>query len=422
MSTIETKNVILCVDDEKIVLDSLYRQLQRRFGEEYLYEFAESGEEATEIISELAKDGYRVMLIICDQIMPGMTGDKVLTHLHAADPRAVKILLTGQASLESAINVINHADLYRYVTKPWDEQDLLLTIEKGLERYKLFEQTETQLDLFRKFVPQEFLNFLYQNNVDIQRIQLGDHVASEMTILFTDIRNFTTLSEMLTPEMSFDFINTCIKIVEPAIRENHGFVDKYIGDAIMALFVNADDGLKAAIEIQRAIQKFSEELQAKGEHSIEIGVGLHEGKVMLGIVGVESRMQVTVVSDAVNTASRLETLTSVYGTSVVISGELLELIKNKDQFKFRFLGEIQVKGKSNNLFVHEVIDALPEQVAKKKLETLKEFEKGIHCYLEKQYPEASVQFNLVLKNDPEDKAAQIYFRNSVSQMKMPKAE
>ena len=136
------KEFIICVDDEQIVLNSLNTQLKKRFGKHYSFEFAESGEEALAIIEEILKDGNEVVMTISDQLMPGMTGDQFLVHLHQTHPRTIKVLLTGQAGLESAVNAINNANLYRYLLKPWDEADFLLTIEKGLKEYYLMEEME----------------------------------------------------------------------------------------------------------------------------------------------------------------------------------------------------------------------------------------------------------------------------------------
>lgn len=131
------KDVILCIDDEQIILNSLSKQLIRKFGTRFEYEFAESGEEALEIIDELEQEGRTVVMAISDQIMPGMYGDEFLTIFHNRFPKSIKVLLTGQAALDSAMNAINKADLYRYLTKPWQEDDLLLTVDRGLQQYYL---------------------------------------------------------------------------------------------------------------------------------------------------------------------------------------------------------------------------------------------------------------------------------------------
>ncbi|HCD53525.1 MAG TPA: hypothetical protein DEQ34_13840 [Balneolaceae bacterium] len=131
------KPVILCVDDEEMILNSLNKQLLRRFGDQFDFEFCESAEEGLEVMEQLRFDGHTIVMVISDQIMPGMAGDKFLIKVHELCPRSIKILLTGQAAIESAISAINKADLYRYITKPWDENDFLMTVERGIQQYFL---------------------------------------------------------------------------------------------------------------------------------------------------------------------------------------------------------------------------------------------------------------------------------------------
>lgn len=129
------KPVIICVDDEKIILDSLQEQILNRLGERFECEVAQSGEEGLELIDELRSDGYDIAVIISDQLMPSMKGDQFLIAAHAKVPETYKILLTGQATLDAVQNAINNARLYRYVMKPWREDDLMLTVEEAAEAY-----------------------------------------------------------------------------------------------------------------------------------------------------------------------------------------------------------------------------------------------------------------------------------------------
>jgi sigma-B regulation protein RsbU (phosphoserine phosphatase) len=129
------KPVILCVDDEKIVLNSLKAELKGHFSDKYMIETAESGDDALEVFSELSVDGYEIILVISDYIMPKMKGDDFLIALHQTAPHIVKILLTGQANLEGITNAVNHANLYRYLTKPWEKNDFLLTVEEAIKSY-----------------------------------------------------------------------------------------------------------------------------------------------------------------------------------------------------------------------------------------------------------------------------------------------
>jgi response regulator RpfG family c-di-GMP phosphodiesterase len=127
--------VIVCVDDEKTILNSLQMELMDELGDQYLIETAESGIEALEIIEELLAEGIELPLVISDQIMPSMKGDELLTQVHAITPKTLTILLTGQADAEAVGRAVNSANLYRYIHKPWEYTDLHLTVTEALKSY-----------------------------------------------------------------------------------------------------------------------------------------------------------------------------------------------------------------------------------------------------------------------------------------------
>ena len=126
---------IICVDDERVVLISLRDQLTNHLGNDYEIELAETGEEALEIFEELQQEGIEIPVIIADQIMPGMKGDELLIQIHAHYPQTLKIMLTGQASADAVGNALNHANLYRYIAKPWETIDLCLTVTEAIRSY-----------------------------------------------------------------------------------------------------------------------------------------------------------------------------------------------------------------------------------------------------------------------------------------------
>jgi len=127
------KKAILCVDDERIILLSLRDQIKNHFGERYNYEFAESADEALEVIEELHEDGVKILIIVSDWLMPNMKGDEFLIQVHQRFPNIVKVLLTGQADEEAIERTRKYANLHRYLPKPWDEATLLEVLESGLE-------------------------------------------------------------------------------------------------------------------------------------------------------------------------------------------------------------------------------------------------------------------------------------------------
>lgn len=128
------KKAILCIDDERMVLESLKSQLRKHFGTNYHYEFAESAEEGHEIIEELAEDGTQLLIIVSDWLMPDIKGDEFLIEVHVRFPDIVKVMLSGQAAEEAIQNAQKHANLFRFLNKPWEETELIETIRAGLTR------------------------------------------------------------------------------------------------------------------------------------------------------------------------------------------------------------------------------------------------------------------------------------------------
>ncbi len=144
------ERVIFCVDDEDIVLKSLKRELLNTLGHRYIIETASGGTEALELFEEVLADGYEVPLVIADQIMPDMKGDEVLRRMYEHSPKTLTILLTGQAAMQDVINAVNHANLYRYIAKPWEKIDLAMTVKEALKRYLQDRELELQLALLKE--------------------------------------------------------------------------------------------------------------------------------------------------------------------------------------------------------------------------------------------------------------------------------
>jgi len=262
---------------------------------------------------------------------------------------------------------------------------------------------------YERFVPKQFLNLLGKKN--IIDVKLGDQTLKEMNILFTDIRSFTTLSEGMTPKENFDFINDFLSRIAPAMKINNGFIDKYIGDAIMALFPNqAEDALKAAIEISNILNKYNKQRIKTKQQEIQVGIGIHTGNLILGTIGSESRMDGTVISDAVNLASRMEGLTKKYGATLLISDKTFSQIPDPTIYNFRLLDIVKVKGKNNSVSVFEIIDADLQNQKKIKIETKNDFEYGLFYYFNEDFNKAKDYFQAVLDKSPIDKAAILYLQ------------
>ncbi|MGC8764321.1 MAG: adenylate/guanylate cyclase domain-containing protein [Brevinematia bacterium] len=271
--------------------------------------------------------------------------------------------------------------------------------------------------VYFKFVPSEFLKFLGKSN--ILDLKLGDQVEKEMTVMFSDIRSFTSLSETMSPEENFNFINAYLRRVGPLIRKNTGFIDKYIGDAIMALFPEKpEDALIAGIEMRKKLFVYNEERVRSGYIPIDIGVGIHTGKLMLGIIGEEERMDGTVISDNVNLASRLEGLTKHYGAGIIVSEVTLSNIPDYNKkYNYRFLDKVKVKGKSQPIAIYEILEGCKEKEKELKIKTNEDLQKAIELYHNKDLEKALKLFQKILKQDPEDKTVSLYIKRCENYLK-----
>lgn len=292
------------------------------------------------------------------------------------------------------------ADRHKFIKKLFD---LNQNLEKSLD-------AELELtDAYGRFVPHQFLNLLgYESIIDVN---LGDQVQEEMSVLFADIRDFTTLSETMSPQENFNFINAYLSRMEPAITSNNGFIDKYIGDAIMALFSDcADDAVKSGIAMLNILTDYNEHRQSVGYIPIQIGIGINSGSLMLGTVGGKSRMDSTVISDAVNLASRIEGLTKDYGVPLLISQETLERLRNPADYAIRIVDKVQVKGKSQYVIVYEVFDADPPGILAAKLANLPTYTEAMLLCDRKEFREAGKLFEECLRTNPSDRVARIYLK------------
>ena len=184
-----SQQAIICVDDERVVLISLRDQLTNHLGNDYEIELAETGEEALEIFEELQQEGIEIPVIIADQIMPGMKGDELLIQIHASYPQTLKIMLTGQASADAVGNALNHANLYRYIAKPWETIDLCLTVTEAIRSYgqdrQLAQQNQElqkknqQLEQLNKSLEQRVRDRTYQLQQAKETAELANKAKSQ---------------------------------------------------------------------------------------------------------------------------------------------------------------------------------------------------------------------------------------------------
>jgi len=385
---------ILIVDDEPINRQVLLNHLSLQH---YAVVEAGHGPEALEMVN----NGLKPHLVLLDVMMPKMTGYEVCRRLREKFPanEVPILLLTAKTQVASLVEGLD-AGANDYLTKPVSKNELLARIKTHLQL--------SNLNIaYGRFVPHQFIQLMDKQSV--VDVKLGDHIEKEMTILFSDIRGFTSISETMKPQENFDFINAYLSRMEPIIAKHNGFIDKYIGDAIMALFpVNVDNAVQAAIRMLQRLIDYNSTRGRPGRPMLKIGIGIHTGWSMLGTVGGENRMDGTVIADAVNLASRTEGLTKIYGVALLITEQVYQKLQNTQQYKIRVIDRVKVKGKTIEVTLYEVFDGDPAIQLSLKQKTLQDFEQGFRFYHNQQITAALACFQRVLYLNPEDHAAKVY--------------
>jgi class 3 adenylate cyclase len=291
----------------------------------------------------------------------------------------------------------------------------------SIQNARFYQHLKKVNQAYERFVPREFLQLLEKKS--ILDVELGQFTRRKMTVLFCDIRDFTTLSEEMNPEENFKFINSFLRRMEPAISKNKGFIDKYIGDAIMALFSDrADDALLAAIEMRANLSAYNLHREKSNYHQIRIGIGINTGDLMLGTIGRSSRMDGTVISDSVNLAARIESLTKTFHTPILVSEYLVGRLQNKNQFYLREIDRVKVKGKEKSVTIFECFNCDKLEIIDKKLNSMENYNQGLNAFKEGNFSEALEFFNHCQKQCPEDPIPVIYINRCNKLLSSKKGE
>lgn len=278
----------------------------------------------------------------------------------------------------------------------------------------LFEEKDKTERFYYKFVPEKFRELLGKEN--FTDLTLGDASSRELTVLFCDIRSFSINSEIMTAKENFAFVNVIYGKAGPIIRQNNGFVDKYIGDAVMALFENADDAVRCGTELYRSIVLDPNTAAELKVSDINIGIGIHSGMAMIGIVGESERLSGTVISDTVNLSSRLESLTKQYKTAMLISKDTVDRIADPESLGMRYLGIIQVAGVNEVKAVYEVLDCLPDEQREKRTANSAELREAIRLFHLGRRADAAAALKKIADEGRSDHVTDMYldFINNLS--------
>lgn len=278
----------------------------------------------------------------------------------------------------------------------------------SLENARLYDELRDALgrqialtDANRRFVPAEFIRSLGHKSID--EVALGDSVQKTMTVLFSDMRGFTRHVEGMTPEENIAFINDYLAAMEPAILDQGGFVDSYIGDAIMALFDGAPEAaVVAGVGMLARLGALNARRAAEGRRPIAIGVGLNTGELTLGTIGGPQRIKCGVIGDCVNLGARIESLTKHYNVALLIGDQTAAALP-PGRFLLREVDRVRVVGRMAPVTLYEVFDADPEALRAAKADTLAAWHEALALHGAGRFTEALAAFDALaprLADDP----------------------
>ena len=389
---------ILIVDDEPVNLQVLNNHLTQAG---YGVTQAGSGAEALEFIEA----GHQFDLIILDIMMPRISGYEVCRKIRESylTSELPIVMLTAKNQVSDLVEGFN-TGANDYLSKPFSKSELLSRIRTHLHLHRIHRASS-------KFVPYAFLRSI--GRASITEVKLGDLAEKEVAVFFSDIRGYTTFAENMTPEENFNLVNTYVGLMGPVIQENNGFVNQYLGDAIMAIFpMDMSHALNAAIAMQKVLQVYNESRIKEQKPPLKVGMGLHIGQLMMGIIGDKNRFEPATIADTVNTASRMEGLTKYYGANILISENCMAKIKNKEAFNFRYLGKVQLKGRHKTVGVYECFDGDFPGIRDLKIQTKALFDEGLSHFFNRDFLQAQLLMKEVMDANAADLIAQFFYKRA----------
>jgi class 3 adenylate cyclase len=273
------------------------------------------------------------------------------------------------------------------------------------ESIKMSKQTS---EAYFRFVPERMLQLLGKES--IVHIKTGDTVKRDMSVMWLEIRSFYSVSASLNAEQNYAYLNSLLMQFSPAIRENSGMVEKYLGSDITAVFPDkADDAVMASVRIISVMEDINHKLGKSDDKKLNIGISLYKGDVMLGTIGEEKRMECTMILDDGNILQYMCRLSNKLNVSILASESIIQSLENKNGYLYRYMGKIVLENTAEPIRIYDIFQGDREHIRNLHTYTKESFEKGIRFYENGEFLEARTCFIDVLRRDREDGAAKVYF-------------
>ncbi len=354
---------ILYLDDEEHNLVAFRAAFRRHFK---VYTTA-SAREAVKLLRQ-----HQIPIVITDQRMPEMMGVQFLEAIIPEFPDTIRMILTGFSDVEAIIKAINHGRVYRYITKPWDENELLMVLHGAADLVRLQMKNRQLLGelqqkvqdqarimrLFEKYVPAHVLEDVL-GDADADGPDLFRGESRIVSVLMSDIRDFTRRASRMDARDVVALLNEYFSLMTDCVRRHHGTVNKFLGDGLLAVFgapvshlENQENAVLCALDMVEALDGFNTRY-GPGFDPLKIGIGINTGEVVVGHVGSADRVEYTVIGDAVNVASRIEGLTHGHDNAIFVSQSTYDVIEELVEAKN--CGRFQIRGKDEPISIYQIV-------------------------------------------------------------------
>lgn len=282
------------------------------------------------------------------------------------------------------------------------------SLNKINENYKRKDEVIKQTNLeYEKFVPKQLVRFLGKKSV--LELEIGSQVKKTATILFCNIRNSNLVTKTLSLEENFNYVNSYLNVVSPIIRKNGGFVDKYLDDGLLSVFVSTQGALNCAINLVKAVNQ--KNLEIKNMPSLEIGIGIHTGEVIFGVVGDDVRKAPTLISNSMHIMQKIDEVNKALGSCMTLTKQTLNELPTSYKFSYRYIGNINTQN-DGEVSLFECLDVYSRQKREKLQKHHIEFENGVRAFVNGKFEDAKAIFEKVYKQEKDDKVCYYYYNKS----------